>query len=123
VNTIRVTARDATGNQTVTTVKAVFFSDTMEAGLGIKAKHFTELLDAVNAVRAQLNLASVAFSGGAPVAGGTIRASHLNDLRTAMSEVCARVACAVNFPAVVAHTDRVSAAPLAALRTLVRDLQ
>ena len=118
-----MTARDAVGHQTTTTVKAVFFSDGMQAGLGIQARHFTELLDGINALRARFTLTSVAFTGPTPAPGGTILASHLNDLRTAMTEVCARAGCAVTLPPVVAHTDRVTAAPLATLRTLVRELQ
>jgi hypothetical protein len=127
VNNLKITARDAAGNRRSVALKVVFFTDTMQAGLAIKAAHFTELLEAINVLRARFGLAAAAFTGASstwPAPGRMVRASHLNDLRQAMIGVCELAGCAVAAGAVpiVALGARIDAAPLEALRALVRQL-
>lgn len=48
--------------------------------------HFTEVITAVNALRALGGLGAMTFTQGAPAAGATIKASHIDDLRDALNE-------------------------------------
>jgi len=56
--------------------------DLLPAGTAIKARHFTELLDAINTVQPGTNLS---WPSPAPAVGGTVRAIHMNTLRQALS--------------------------------------
>ena len=56
--------------------------DVLPAGTAIKARHFTELLDAINTVQPGTNLS---WPSPAPAVGGTVRAIHMNTLRQALS--------------------------------------
>jgi hypothetical protein len=58
--------------------------DTLPAGTPIKAVHFTELLDAINAVQPGINLS---WPGLAPATGNPVLASHMQTLRQALSLV------------------------------------
>jgi len=67
----------------VTATFSAVFTDTTDgdalpAGATIKAVHFTELLDAVNAVQPGINLT---WPSPAPSLGGTVLASHIQALR------------------------------------------
>lgn len=66
---------------------AVVYTDpTVDAGVTqIKLAHFTELRDAINALRATASLLPFAFDGTFG-SGASIRASHLSAMRTAVSE-------------------------------------
>lgn len=63
----------------------VIFTDDplLAATTDIKATHLSELRAAVNAVRAQANLAAFGFTDPAP-SGLTVRAAHLSELRDAL---------------------------------------
>lgn len=69
---------------------AVFSDDPLNASVGtrtlIKARHFTELRDVINAVRATAGLTPFNWTGPKPQSGGSISASHLNDLRANLRE-------------------------------------
>ena len=56
--------------------------DTLPPGTPIKAVHFTELLDAINAVQPGTNLS---WPSPAPAVGGVVRAIHLQTLRQPLS--------------------------------------
>jgi subtilisin family serine protease len=56
--------------------------DTLPAGTPIKAVHFTELLDAINAVQPGTNLS---WPSPAPAVGVTVRAIHIQTLRQPLS--------------------------------------
>ena len=56
--------------------------DTLPAGTPIKAVHFTELLDAINAVQPGINLS---WPGPAPAVGGAVLAAQLQTLRQPLS--------------------------------------
>jgi hypothetical protein len=56
--------------------------DTLSAGTPIKAVHFTELLDAINAVQPGTNLS---WPSPALAVGGTVRVIHLQTLRQPLS--------------------------------------
>jgi hypothetical protein len=53
----------------------------------IKAQHFLDLMNAVNAVRVLAEMPTITWSTGnpSPAVGGMIYASHLNDLRNGLS--------------------------------------
>jgi subtilisin family serine protease len=56
--------------------------DTLPPGTPIKAAHFTELLDAINAVQPGANLS---WPSPAPAVGGAVQAIHLQTLRQPLS--------------------------------------
>jgi len=58
--------------------------DLLPAGTPIKAVHFAELLQAINAAQPGMNL-SWPSTGPAPAVGGTVAAIHMNTLRQALS--------------------------------------
>jgi len=60
--------------------------DALPAGTLIKAVHFTELLGAINKLRAVLAM-SAATWGITPTAGGTVLASQLTTLREALAAI------------------------------------
>ncbi|HBH03716.1 MAG: hypothetical protein A2X36_07945 [Elusimicrobia bacterium GWA2_69_24] len=75
----------------VTATFAVVFTDAgagdaLPAGTLIKAVHFTELLGAINKLRAVLAM-SAATWGITPTAGGTVLASQLTTLREALAAI------------------------------------
>ena len=59
----------------------VFTDPTLSTSTAIKAAHLTEMLTAVNAVRALGGLAPVALSAPAPSIGGSVRQAHVQGLR------------------------------------------
>ena len=65
----------------------VLFTDsTLNVGATlIRAVHFTELLTAVNAVRALAGQSAIAFTNPAPATGEPILATHLTELRNALN--------------------------------------
>jgi hypothetical protein len=91
----------------------------------IRAQHFLDLMSAVNAVRSLADMQPVTWSGGvAPAVGGTIQASHLNDLRNGLKLALTTL----GFPApqyeapdpVVSNSTQVKASQLRELQDLVR---
>jgi hypothetical protein len=63
----------------------------------VKAQHFTQLLQAVNAVREAANLGAISWTPPAPAVGGVVKASHVEDLRAALGP--ARTALGFSNPA------------------------
>ena len=91
----------------------------------IKAQHFTELRDAINAVRVAADLLPFQWSGSpqqsvGPQLQGLIYASHYNDLRTGLSEALTRLALPGPQAAAANTRDIVTHAPIQELRTLIR---
>ena len=122
-NTITVTLTDGANQTAAAVLKVFFFTDTLTALVTpVRAIHFTDLRDAIDMVRARFNLANLVFSDGTPALQHVVLPSHLDDLRTAMVEVCAQAGCSVNFAPVTAGSV-ITAGPLNALRTLIRQLQ
>jgi hypothetical protein len=84
VATCTVTLNDA---RAVTATFSMIFTDatsgdTLPANTPIKAVHFTELLDAINAVQPGVSLS---WPSPAPAVGGTVLAVHLHTLRLPLS--------------------------------------
>jgi subtilisin family serine protease len=82
--TCAVTLSDA---RSVTATFSMIFTDatagdTLPANTPIRAAHFTELLDAINAVQPGINLS---WPSPAPAVGGTVLASHIQTLRQPLS--------------------------------------
>lgn len=64
----------------------VMFTDpTLTSITRVKLVHFTQLLTAVNAVRTLAGLAAASFSAPAPAIGVTVRAQHVNNLRSGLT--------------------------------------
>jgi len=61
----------------------MFSDDPLTASVSIKAEHLAQLRSAINAIRAQANLAAFAFADPA-VAGVVIKALHITQLRDAL---------------------------------------
>lgn len=61
------------------------FTESVAAGMRVKALHIAELLAAVNAVRAAAGLPALTFSS-AITSGTVVKASHLTALRSALDE-------------------------------------
>jgi hypothetical protein len=66
----------------------------------VKAVHFTELQQAVNALRAIAGLGAMSFTAPAPAIGALVRGAHVLELRTAFDQ--ARAALGMSVPA---YTD------------------
>lgn len=78
-------------------VTVAFADDPLNQGgsrTPVKALHFAQLREAVNAARAAAALPPFDWAGAAPGAGGAIRAGHLNELRVRLREALA----ALNLP-------------------------
>jgi hypothetical protein len=101
----------------------MFTDDPIVAGVtAVKAVHMTQLLTAINAVRALGGLAPAAFSAPVPAAQGAIRAQHVSELRTHLD--AGRSASGLSTPA---YTDpslstaiSVKAAHVSELRNAVK---
>ena len=65
----------------------IFFTDDplVATSTTVKAVHMTELLQAVNAMRATAGLGAMTFADPVPAQGVTVMAAHLQQLRTALS--------------------------------------
>lgn len=103
----RVRAVDSSGNYSnysidlATTVNftenpLVSYTESPTNATTISAAHFTQLREAVNAVRKLVNPASTAFTwtDTPPQSGGAINKSHINDLRTNLRDALV----ALGFP-------------------------
>lgn len=94
----------------------------------IKAQHFTELRDAINALRVAVNLSPFGWTTVAPATettphqGGRIFASHYNDLRTNLAEALSKLGLpGPQSPSVPGgNTVLVTANPVQELRNLMR---
>ncbi|HSB68895.1 MAG TPA: LamG-like jellyroll fold domain-containing protein, partial [Candidatus Methylomirabilis sp.] len=132
-------ARDAAGNirrapntapgtpYSVAVGTSVFTDDPLSArSTPIKAVHFTQLLTAINTLRARYNLPAAAWTGTAPAPGGAVRAAHLTDLRTALAQAytaAGKTPPTYTDPSLVAGQTAMKASHLTELRTLVRALE
>lgn len=97
----------------------VAFTDSSIAGTRVRALHWTQLLVAVNAVRAVAGLPAVAFTAPAPAVGVSIRRQHLLDLRAGLNSARS----ALGLPA-LSYTDPTITAAVTAIRTAhVTDLR
>lgn len=101
----------------------VAFADPAILGIPVRLGHWTQLLTAVNAVRAMTGLPPAAFTAPAPAVGVSVRRQHLMDLRTALAP--ARTALglpAVSYtdPTPVAGVTTIKAAHIMELRGGVR---
>jgi subtilisin family serine protease len=100
--TCTVTMSDA---RSVTAILSMIFtdataSDTLPAGTPIKAAHFTELLEAINAVQPGTNLS---WPSPAPAVGGTVRAIHIQTLRQPLSLAPVSAGAVIRAP----HIDEI----------------
>lgn len=94
-------------------------------GTLIRARHFTELREAVNAIRNAAGLLPFNWSGTTPQrlgpqSRGLIYASHFNDLRANLSEALGRLGLPGPQFAPVVNGDRVTHQPVQQLRDLTR---
>jgi uncharacterized repeat protein (TIGR01451 family) len=119
-NVITVTARDDTGNTSTRTLRAVSFADLLTAGVTpVRAVHFLDLATAINDARMRRGLTAYAWSGGTPAVGGPVKASHLNDLRTALAGLCDVVTCGAFTRTAIAPGASVRGAHLLELRDVI----
>lgn len=86
----------------------------------MKARHFTELREAINAMRTAVGLAPFQWSGAAPQVSGAIYASHFNDLRANLFDALDQLDLPVPQFAAVAKDDPVTSEPIEQLRELTR---
>ncbi len=86
----------------------------------IQALHFTELRDAVNAVRTTAGLPAFNWTDAAPQSGGAVRASHYNDLRAALSEALTKLGLPAPKSESASSGDTVTYKPVQELRDLMR---
>lgn len=108
-----VTALNADGESVYSNTiwaTAITFTDNMVPGLTIKLVHFTELLTAVNSLRALAGLGTFSFSAPTPALGVKVMKSHMDGIRAAMNE--ARVQLGA-YPIVFGDSD-LSAMPIRA---------
>jgi hypothetical protein len=109
-------ARSATA-----TFSRIFDDPTLTPGATpVRAVHFTQLLAAINSLRAFRQLAPAAFPGAAPAPGGAVLAAHLSTLRQGL----AAIPGATGFTTAPATPGTaITAAQLAELRAAVRALE
>jgi hypothetical protein len=97
---VRAFSGSESGNSNADLATTVIFTDpTLTTNVTlVKLAHFTELLTAVNAVRALAGgLTAIAFTAPAPTTSVTVQRQHLLDLRTGLD--AARNVLALNAPA------------------------
>ncbi|HEV7242875.1 MAG TPA: hypothetical protein VGQ36_26855, partial [Thermoanaerobaculia bacterium] len=63
----------------------VIFTDSSLSGILIKSVHFTQLLTAVNAVRALAGQSAISFTAPAPASGVTVLGAHVTNLRNGLT--------------------------------------
>jgi subtilisin family serine protease len=127
-NNIRPAPSTPPGASYSVVVGITVFTDDPLAGQStpIKAIHFTELRDAINALRARYSLGALIWSGTAPAPGGTVSASHLTDLRAALTLAylkAGRLAPGYTDSTIAAGVTVIQASHLSELRALVRGLE
>lgn len=86
----------------------------------IRAKHFTELRDAINTLRTAVGLTILNWSEAAPQSGGSIRASHYNDLRAGLAEALGKLGLPGPLSAPTTRGNAVTFKPVQELRDLMR---
>lgn len=91
----------------------------------IRAQHFLDLMNAVNAVRTLAELSTMTWSpqNPSPAVGGAIYGSHLNDLRNGLSEALSTLGLGTpqyEAPVPVVSGTQVKASQLQQLQLLVR---
>lgn len=101
----------------------VAFTDPALTGIPVRTIHWTQLLAAVNVVRAMSGLPAAAFTAPAPASGVSVRRQHVLDLRNALGP--ARTALglpAVSYadPTITAGVTSIKAAHITDLRSGVR---
>jgi len=114
--------------KTVTAVFSKVFTDDplVVHSTPIKAVHFTELREAINTLRALYSLPAFAWTAPAPAPGGSVKAAHLTDLRTALTPVYHAVKGTdptYTDASIAAGTTVIKASHLSELRTFVRNLE
>lgn len=98
---VRSFAGSESGDSNIDLATRVVLTDpTLTAGVSVKLAHFTDLLDAVNAVRDLASQASIAFTVPAPGTDVTVRRQHVLDLRSGLD--AARLTLALSA---VTYTD------------------
>ena len=112
-------------NRTVIAIFSKVFTDDPLAAQStpLKALHFTELRDAINTLRVQHGRAAFAWTGTAPVPGGTVRVTHLTDLRTALTEAAGQPVPTYTDPSLVVGGTPIKASHLNELRSYVLALE
>jgi hypothetical protein len=113
------------GDSNIDLATTVIFTDpTLTAGTtNTKLVHFTELLTAVNAVRAMVPQSAIVFTAPTPSTSVTVRRQHVIDLRTALDD--ARFSLALSTltytdPTITAGTTQIKAAHVTELRNGVQ---
>lgn len=95
------------------------FTDLMAPGVVIRSVHFTELQNAVNALRALGGLGTFSFAAPAPGSTVSIRKTHMDGLRTALNEARVQLgasALTLTDAAIVAGATGVKATHVTELR-------
>ncbi|HEX6099444.1 MAG TPA: Ig-like domain repeat protein [Thermoanaerobaculia bacterium] len=120
---VRSVAAEESADSNSDLATTVAFTDPVLSGTRVKSLHFTELLEAVNAVRALAGQASMAFTAPAPAASVRIKRQHILDLRNGLSAARAALTLsAVSYvdPAIAAGTTAIKSAHVADLRNGVQ---
>lgn len=86
----------------------------------IRALHFTQLRDSVNAVRVAVGLPIFNWSVFAPQSGGSIHANHYNDLRAKLGEALGKLGLPGPQSALASTGSPVTSKPVQELRDLMR---
>lgn len=86
----------------------------------IRALHFTQLRDTINAVRVAVGLPPFNWSVPAPQSGGSIRAGHYNDLRANLGEALGKLGLPGPQSAQAGSGSPVTYRPVQELRNLMR---
>lgn len=127
-NNIRQAPSTAPGAPYSVVVGITIFTDDPLVGQStpIKAIHLTELRDTISALWAKYSLGAFVWSGTAPAPGGTVSASHLTDLRAALTQAylkAGRLSPSYTDPTIAAGLTLIQASHLNDLRALVRGLE
>jgi hypothetical protein len=72
---------ESSDSNTDFTVTTSFTDPTLTTSTPVKAIHFTQLVTAANALRTAASLGAISFTQGTPAASGTVRRTHVIELR------------------------------------------
>jgi subtilisin len=102
----------------------MFMDETLTAGTtSVRLAHFTDLLSAVNAVRALAGLNAIQFSEPSPAAGVAVNGQHVVDLRNALNAARATIglsALTYSDPTITAGATSIKAVHLTEIRNGVK---
>ncbi len=115
-----------TADRSVTaTYSKTFTDDPLTAKVTfVKAKHFTEALEAINTLRQRNGLGTISFTAPIPAVGGTISRNHMITLQTGINAIYDALGrTRSTFDAIVARVTVVGKRQMEQVRNAIRAVE